>query len=256
MAHQKLAQTATAQTATRGRRVRRWLTIIGFNIVAVALLTEIGLRVFAPCWFLPVIPPVYEPHPVYGYFHIPNSSVISCTLEFTVSVDINSHGLRDDTDLEYAKPDGVQRVLVIGDSFTEGFGVQAADAYAAQLEALLNADGISVQVINGGVTGYGTAHALKFLANQGVRYQPDLVIYAFFLNDVIDNTLSQLFELDGGKLNALPVDESRAPAVLLNRNSNNNSNSFRNFLKYNFHTYRALNSALRRLAEQLNIVKN
>ena len=39
------------------------------------------------------------------------------------------------------KPPGVRRVMVLGDSFTEGQGVKEADTYPRRLEALLNAAG-------------------------------------------------------------------------------------------------------------------
>src|SRR5258708_39969473 len=39
------------------------------------------------------------------------------------------------------KPPGVRRVMVLGDSFTEGQGVKEPDTYPRRLESLLNASG-------------------------------------------------------------------------------------------------------------------
>lgn len=222
------------------RRIRRWGIIAFVNIIVVIVLMEVGLRTVAPCL---APPPVYEPHPIYGHFHILGSRGTNCSLEFTVAVNINERGLRADDSLGYAKPPGIQRVLVIGDSFTEGFGVEAEDAYAAQLEALLNADGTSVQVINGGVAGYGTAHALRFLMHEGLQYQPDLVIYGFYPNDVSDSAGSNLFSLTAdGALNPLPISIS-------------DDYQISSFLNNNFYTYRALNRALKFLGRQSGLIE-
>ncbi|MEK9755199.1 MAG: arylesterase [Rhodospirillaceae bacterium] len=52
-----------------------------------------------------------------------------------------------------AAADGSFRILVLGDSLTAGYGLAAADAFPAQLQAALKADGVDVQIINAGVSG-------------------------------------------------------------------------------------------------------
>ena len=44
----------------------------------------------------------------------------------------------------------------------------------------------SVQVINGGVVGYGPHQERRFLEREGVRYDPDIVILGFCHNDLTD----------------------------------------------------------------------
>lgn len=49
------------------------------------------------------------------------------------------------------------RLLVLGDSLSAGYGLPHADGFQAQLAAALNADGHTVQIIDGAVSGDTTA---------------------------------------------------------------------------------------------------
>ncbi len=57
---------------------------------------------------------------------------------FDVHVAINSRGLRD-AETSAAKPDGLQRVIVIGDSFAWGFGVEQEETFSALVEGAIPA---------------------------------------------------------------------------------------------------------------------
>src|SRR5215207_973150 len=57
----------------------------------------------------------------------------------SISVDINSHGLRG-PETTYDKPAGTFRILNLGDSIVMGWGVRQEDTYGRQLELLLNED--------------------------------------------------------------------------------------------------------------------
>jgi len=108
--------------------------------------------------------------------------------EFRVRVRTNAAGFRGGP-LPGAKPAGVYRIVVLGDSFTFGFGVRERQAWPARLAALLNArtGGASrVEVVNLGVPGTGPRDYLWHLAHTGLALQPDLVVIGFFANDVND----------------------------------------------------------------------
>lgn len=97
---------------------------------------------------------------------------------------INSAGMRE-RELARAKPPGVRRIAAIGDSICYGYAVARHEAFPARLEAHLAAAGAtdSIQVLNLGVTGYSITQAVENLAVRGLAYQPDLVVYAYSLND-------------------------------------------------------------------------
>jgi hypothetical protein len=128
------------------------------------------------------------PDPVLGWRLEPNENLLVWMPDRNVRIVTNSHGFRD-VEHTYQKPDGVFRVLVFGDSFMEGYSVDGDQVFARQLEALAHQAGLSqVEVLNMGVGGYGTLQSYLAFAEEGVRYQPDLVLLGFFTgNDVHDN---------------------------------------------------------------------
>lgn len=74
------------------------------------------------------------------------------------------------------------KILAVGDSLTEGFGVESADAYPAQLERALTAAGYTATVVNAGISGEtssGTLQRIDWLLQQ----QPAIVILAIGGND-------------------------------------------------------------------------
>ncbi|HYB98179.1 MAG TPA: SGNH/GDSL hydrolase family protein [Candidatus Limnocylindrales bacterium] len=101
-------------------------------------------------------------------------------------VRTNREGWKD-VDHQREKPPGVVRVLVLGDSHTWGF-VPLEQLYTRRLEALLAERGLSqVEVITLAVGGWGTDQQLEALTVEGLSYDPDIVIYQFCGNDVLNN---------------------------------------------------------------------
>lgn len=91
-------------------------------------------------------------------------------------------GLRFSAELcrggDIAPSDGRARVVVIGDSFTEGQGVREQDTFSARLDRALDA-----QVINCGRRGYDFPRLSEWFDIQTEQLAPDVVLYAMVLND-------------------------------------------------------------------------
>ncbi len=109
-------------------------------------------------------------------------------------VRINSDGLRD-TEHSKQKPANTLRIAVIGDSYAEALQVPLENAFWKLAENRLQQcsalGGKTVEVINFGVSGYGTAQELITLQKQVWEYSPDVVLLAFTTNnDVTDNVLA------------------------------------------------------------------
>lgn len=133
-----------------------------------------------------------------------NVDGLHVSTEFDVRYRTNSHRLRD-PERPLQKPDGVFRILVLGDSLTFGSGVDDADTFARQLESKLNArrDGRlpRVEVINAACASWGTADHVVFLDHLGLQFEPDVVLMAFHDDDPKDSRLSPFFRLgDDGAL--------------------------------------------------------
>jgi lysophospholipase L1-like esterase len=116
-------------------------------------------------------------------------------------ISINSAGCRD---VEHAvpKPAGVLRIAVLGDSFAEALQVELEETFWSVMGKALNEcrepGGPRVEVLNFGVSGYGTTQELQTLRHHVWRYQPDVILLAFLPgNDVRNN--SRDLEPDKGR---------------------------------------------------------
>jgi len=105
----------------------------------------------------------------------------------------NSHGQRD-TERTLDKPDGVRRVLLLGDSVVEGYGLRESETISRRLEDLYP-DG-STEVLNFGVSAYCTRAEVELLEVKGLRFDPDIVVLVFVEND-FDNFNREAFPLAG-----------------------------------------------------------
>src|SRR5262249_44912878 len=120
----------------------------------------------------------------------------------------------------YEKPPGVQRIVVLGDSFAIGYEVDVEQTFAMVLERELQHKNLKVEVLNAGVSGNSTAEEDLYLEREVIKYQPDVVVTSFYDNDFLDNIRANLFRLDGDTLVA--VRESYVPAGRLGNFLNTN----------------------------------
>lgn len=92
-----------------------------------------------------------------------------------------AEGFRRTTDFP-PKQEGIFRIVVIGDSQTYGFGVDADEAYPAVLEKELR-NTYRVEVLNLGIVGTQPADHLKIMQKYLPLLKPDLVVYGVCYND-------------------------------------------------------------------------
>jgi lysophospholipase L1-like esterase len=130
----------------------------------------------------------------------------------------NSLGLRGG-EIAPVKASDTFRVLMLGDSFTEGGGLRLEDTVATRVEAMLNAGPCRgrVEIVNGGVGSYSPILEYLFLKTVGLGLGPDLLVLNFDMTDVHDDyirTVVARLAPDGLPL-AVPSDRRRETAVLL-----------------------------------------
>jgi hypothetical protein len=97
----------------------------------------------------------------------------------TYDVSMNSAGHRG-REHARAKPEGVLRILLLGDSTSWGWGVDDDQAFAHLVEQQLD-----VEVINLAVPGYSTDQQLLQLEREGWDWDPDLVLLGVVHNDLV-----------------------------------------------------------------------
>ncbi len=111
-------------------------------------------------------------------------------------IEYNSLGFRG-AEIPYDKPDDVYRVMLVGDSFIEAREVTYEDTVYARLSDLLadaqTPDGKRIEVFGVGATGWGTLQAYLYYHVEGYRFEPDLIMHFFVINDVADNHPQQFY---------------------------------------------------------------
>lgn len=84
--------------------------------------------------------------------------------------------------LSFSQGESPKKLLILGDSLTEGFGVAKEAAFPALVEKRIQESGKKWIVINAGVSGSTTASGVKRLQWQ-IKSKPDLMILALGAND-------------------------------------------------------------------------
>jgi hypothetical protein len=177
-----------------GTSSRRGLDIalLVASLLVSLIFGEAILRVFGrgPLRVNPVPGSFWRHDRLLGWSNSPGADGVFDHPRFRINVHINSKGLRD-REYAYERSPGTRRILVIGDSFVWGYGVEQHETFPKVLEALLP----RVDVINAGVAGYGTDQELLWLRSEGVRYRPDLVILVMCGNDDDENNSDLVYNV-------------------------------------------------------------
>jgi lysophospholipase L1-like esterase len=155
----------------------------GFAALFAFLLVELVLRVVpVPFVYMSMRNVVQRdctrPHPVMQYVNRENYRGMFRNREFRTTVRINAKGLRG-PEFPYERPPGRERLLLLGDSFAFGWGVEEEEDVAGALQRRLPA----AEVINGACSGWNTLQELQFLRLEGLRYHPAVVLLFFCEND-------------------------------------------------------------------------
>lgn len=177
---------------------------------------EIAVRILEPREVMRYF--FMSPDPVLSHVFIPNATGRYVTTEFDVEYKINSLGLRC-KEFELSKPPDTYRILMLGDSFTEGDGVEETETFSHQLQGILDSSvtGRRCQIINAGVGSYSSLLEYLYLTTRGLALQPDLVILNFDLSDVFDDinyTRLARFNSQGVPIAVAPFPEYRAETAL------------------------------------------
>jgi hypothetical protein len=160
------------------------LVLIGFFVGSV--IAEIALRAVGYSY-----PEFYTLDQARGYALRPGAEGWY-RKEGEAYIRVNSDGLRD-REHSTTKPPNTIRIAVLGDSYPEALNVSQEEAFWSVMESRLQQCGAfagkSVEVLNFGVSGYGTAQELLTLREEVWKYSPDVVMLAVTTsNDIADNS--------------------------------------------------------------------
>lgn len=175
-------------------RSKQWWFRVAIGFAWIPIAAEIFLRLLAP---VPMLPRYIEAGPHGVRANMPNQKYRHQTPEYEVELRTNAAGMRADEEFSLEKPSNTKRIVVLGDSFAMGYGVNLEDTSLRQLESDLESKtGCDVDIINLSVSGFGPAEELVTLEQTGLRYAPDLVIQYYTSNDPVDDSRSSLYVLE------------------------------------------------------------
>lgn len=196
-------------------RVLSRFGLILFGMIIGLISLEIAFRLLYPAPSPKLINQALQLHETYGFAFTPNAEGWNTSLrgEYNTYIRINNKGLRG-KEYSYTKDVSTFRILVLGDSFTAALQVAEKGIFTSLLENQLNQhySDTNFEVINAGIVGYGTANQLSFFTHEGYKYDPDLILLAFFTgNDILDNISPPHYKLENGKL--IPIQAVYNPDI-------------------------------------------
>ena len=195
---------------------------------------------------------------ILGYRMLPNSKGLDQEREISFIIETNSNGLRD-IDYDYDIPKGRRRIIVVGDSFTFGYGVDNQYTYPKVLERELNKYG-RAEVINAGMLSNSLAQDMHCLKEALQHYRADIALLGLHGGDVVESVGSE--EGSGGR------DEMKSGAHV---NTDKKKKppagkppliTFKDFLRYNLLSYGFIadkmkrNNFLSRAGMRLGLIEN
>lgn len=135
---------------------------------------------------------IWLPDDYLGVSHVPNSRFIfeeDLSREFRIKRKINSLGWVG-SEISVEKPENVFRIVILGDSFTEGLRTEEGKNFCEQLQSLLNQNpplpNKKFEVINGGVASYSPISEYLSFKRELIRLNPDWVLLQLFANDLLN----------------------------------------------------------------------
>lgn len=147
---------------------------------------------------------------------VPDSYAEFRQRDFAYVQRVNHLGLRG-AEVAVEKPAGTFRILMLGDSFTMGKGVEDAETFSVVLQdslqaALAACGGRPVEVVNAGVDSYAPLLERIYLERELLRLSPDLVVVNLDVSDLAQEQVYRRIGTRGpdGSIVAVPQTGERS----------------------------------------------
>jgi GDSL-like Lipase/Acylhydrolase family len=167
-----------------------WSLLVGFVPLCGVVIFEVMLRLFAP---QPYIYPRYQYSERYGQVLYPSTVMVAETPgEWRFTYTTSEYGFRAPT-VPVSNRYELPNVVVIGDSYSFGIGVDDGQEYPAVLAQLLAG---RANVVNLGVPGYGLTQEIRLYYEFGRSFEPAIVLLQFTNNDPDDNLFYRVTDIE------------------------------------------------------------
>jgi len=195
------------------KKIALLLLLTAAGVAASVILAELAVRSFLPQWSDQW--KMWRIDPVYARGLVPSveeAVVHGHSDEFAFRFSTNAQGLRMDGKIAQIPAAGVRRFIVLGDSFTFGYGVEQDETYSVELERRLRARDVPAEVVNAGfASGFTLDTEYLFAREVAARWQPsDVLIGVCLDNDLSDLDLT-LWTVSNSRLEAITKNNDWIP---------------------------------------------
>jgi hypothetical protein len=161
--------------------------------VVIFIVSEITLRLVSPTEYLH---PRYKYSPEYGLTPFENVVMVhGVPGKFKFEYTINELGYRG-TAVTPGGAGETPRIVVLGDSYAFGMGVNDGEEFPAVLDRTL---GTTATVVNIASPGWGLTQQIRRFYDVGLSYQPAAVVLQFCANDPADNFVYGVTKIKDGE---------------------------------------------------------
>ena len=195
-----------------GGRLRTAVIVVAV-IVVLDLVSALVVEQLLPSWSLRYYDNTHRIRSeVFHHGLTPGREVLDVWGRRGYRLAVNSLGFKDRTARDVPADGGNRRMVVMGDSFTEGVGFSFADTFVGRIADALEPDG--VEVLNAGIISFAPSLYFRrlrhLLVEEGVRV--DEVVVFLDISDVFEEAVSY-HEDDAGRL-IVPAKRDRTLRTL------------------------------------------
>lgn len=163
------------------------LVVVILSILLLALCCELYLRHVGFLQAQPAPYPCITGDPILNHVFLQNCEAVAKADQIKTAKDVhyktNSLGIRG-----HEPKNGFKRIVVIGDSYTEGFGLEESETFAARLEATLIFQGVKDwEVLNGGTVAFSPVLYPKYFDRYFSNLHPEFVMLNLDFTDFGDD---------------------------------------------------------------------
>ncbi|HET6349206.1 MAG TPA: SGNH/GDSL hydrolase family protein [Candidatus Krumholzibacteria bacterium] len=176
----------------RGRKGWLAIAMAVVTVAAMLVLGELLINIASPTEYLY---PRYQFSSKYGFIPFANTVMVhGIPHKYQFHYTVNSQHSRGEVVTPGAS--GLPAVVVLGDSYTFGMGVNDGQEYPAVMRHQLAG---RADVVNLGSPGWGLTQEIRRYEELGAQYHPSIVILQFCSNDPDDNLANRVTRVEDGE---------------------------------------------------------
>lgn len=180
---------------------------LNLSMILVSLLVAVGISELFLYFVMPQ-PVIYPPNRFstrYSDELRPDRTIVhSLGRKWEYRYEVNEMGYRGRA-IPILSKENRPRVVILGDSYSFGFGVREGEQYASVLAENLP----RYDIVNLSVGGWGLTQQIRRFYDFGSEYRPRFVVLQFCSNDPSDNLARQVTTYEGGQFRFHDVEQKR-----------------------------------------------